>query len=150
MAQQDSTRQAPPAAIVNTPLWRAMGASREHAAALQDAILAELHCRRLPSWREVVTKAAEEVLSEVHTPSGMDEASAFIEAFDSAAVAGFALAVTAPCTPEEVGTWFTRARALVDFPNWAYRNMVVSGEQRPVPLIRRLRLALISLLERGV
>ena len=128
MARDNSTPNPIPKTIVNTPLWRGMGARREEAVDLQNALVD--HFGTCCSWREIITGAVEEAANAVCIPDGMDEETANILAFDTAAVAGFCLAVTAPKTTADVATWGARAGVLMDVANWEYRNWALT---RPEP-----------------
>lgn len=126
MPHQDST---PSATIVNTPLWRAMGADRKDAMDLQNALVDRFG--RCMSWRELVTKLAEDACSGLKVPDGMDPKGEAILFFDAAAVAGFCLAVTAPKVVEDVELWPERANALMDVRNWCYRDLCMSRTEPP-------------------
>jgi|GEM_PF-3996191 len=139
-----------PAAIVNTPLWRAMGADRKDAADLQNALVNRFS--KCSSWREIITEATEDACDsgdDLAIPAGIDPKVKGILMFDAAAVAGFCLALTAPKTVDEVDLWPDRAHALMDVENWRYRGFCLAPSQPRPGIVARLTWWLRRQLRKG-
>lgn len=84
--------------------------------------------RPLDSWHQIITGMAEDMaMVEIGTDEEhWTEGEVLLVAFDIAAVAGFALGVTAPRNAAQLKNWAERAKPEMDLENWPYLAAAVA------------------------